>query len=817
MLRTLLPYPGDALLQRGAAAGLALALVTFAAAASPGVQMHVPGFTVHELPVRLTSLNNVEYAPDGRLFAGGYDGRYHVLRDTDGDGLEDRVDTFHHQPSPNYPLGVAVKDGEPYFVLSTEVIRFRDLDADGIPETREVFATGFEDPELARAPYLLHRRVDHAMALAFGPDGALYLTMGGAAYRNPYWTDEKTGVNHYATDRRRGCLLRIAPDGRVEQLASGLRYVMSLQWNRHGDLFATEQEGATWVPNGNPFDELLHLQPGRHYGFPPRHPVHLPHVVDEPSVWDYRPQHQSTCGFRFNTSTPGRDRFGPSFWEDNAIVTGESRGILWRTVLEKTAAGYVARTEGIARLNLITVDCAISPQGDLLVACHTGKPDWGNGPEGEGRLFKISYEDAESPQPVLAWAASETETVVTYDRPVKTIDAADVIVRAGRYLSAGDHLETMRPPYAVVAMQQRQPVSSLPVKAVRSGDDGRSLVLTTVPRRLALQHDLKLGGTALAYDLTGLQTEWTGGTQDGTWNGWLPHPDLGVSRGFTRGSAPHEALWERLDSPGRLTMRTQLDLWNLMQPATQPGSVLDYTPLPETVTMIFRSDAALQIEAPDAKVDRLSDRESHVTVAGPKADQWLALALTLETPAKRLEVSYTTLRDGHERAPGVRRFLLPFTEPAPPDQPDAGIPELSGGDWEKGRALFNGKAACATCHSLRGEGVEVGPDLNNLIHRDYAGVLRDIVDPGAVINPDAVGYTVTQKSGAVVVGTRVGESGGELHIAQPGGLVAKINKDEIVKTEALPVSLMPAGLDKALTKEELRDLMTYLLRDRKEP
>jgi putative heme-binding domain-containing protein len=76
---------------------------------------------------------------------------------------------------------------------------------------------------------------------------------------------------------------------------------------------------------------------------------------------------------------------------------------------------------------------------------------------------------------------------------------------------------------------------------------------------------------------------------------------------------------------------------------------------------------------------------------------------------------------------------------------------------------------------------------------------------------------VTQKSGAVVVGTRVGESGGELHIAQPGGLVAKINKDEIVKTEALPVSLMPAGLDKALTKEELRDLMTYLLRDRKEP
>lgn len=43
-------------------------------------RMLVPGFTIRELPVSLTSLNNIEYAPDGRLFAGGYDGRFHVLR-----------------------------------------------------------------------------------------------------------------------------------------------------------------------------------------------------------------------------------------------------------------------------------------------------------------------------------------------------------------------------------------------------------------------------------------------------------------------------------------------------------------------------------------------------------------------------------------------------------------------------------------------------------------------------------------------------------------------------------------------------------------
>ena len=62
----------------------------FAATPQTMLQMLVPGFTVRELPVKLTSLNNIEYAPDGRLFAGGYDGRFHVLRDTDGDGWRTR-------------------------------------------------------------------------------------------------------------------------------------------------------------------------------------------------------------------------------------------------------------------------------------------------------------------------------------------------------------------------------------------------------------------------------------------------------------------------------------------------------------------------------------------------------------------------------------------------------------------------------------------------------------------------------------------------------------------------------------------------------
>jgi putative heme-binding domain-containing protein len=807
---------------------LGTAILEARASSAPpaGIQMLVPGFTVRELPIKLTSLNNIEYAADGRVFAGGYDGRYHVLRDTDGDGLEDKVDTISAKPSPDYPLGVAVKDGEPYFVLSNEVVRFRDKDGDGIPETREVFATGFDDPALAKAGYLLHRRVDSAMAVSFGPDGALYITMGSAAYRNPYWKDEKTGVNHYATDKRRGCLLRITPDGKVEQLASGLRYIMSLQWNRHGDLFATDQEGATWVPNGNPLDELLHVQVGRHYGFPPRHPVHLPHVVDEPSVYDYGPQHQSTCGFRFNGPLPGRGRFGPEFWADDALVTGESRGKLYRTKLAKTAAGYVARNDLIAAIGYLAVDCAISPQGDLLVACHTGAPDWGNGPTGAGKLFKISFTDAAAPQPVATWPQSETETVIAFDRALDAAAWRDVAARttidSGRYVAAADRLETLRPGYAVVKAQQNEPRGAVPVKSARLSPDRRQVTFTTASRASAVHYAIAVRGAIdVAHDLSGLHAEWRArgasasgggtGSPEAAWTGWLPHPDFTAAREFTRSSATHDALWSHTRSSGTLTLRTQLDLWQMLQPATQPGSKLDYVPEPETVTLVFASDGALSVDAPGAKVMRVNDRESHVTVTDVRENAWQALTLTLATPAERLDVSYRTKRDDRVRAPASRRFLMPFAKPGAADLTPRELPELAGGNWHAGRALFNGKAACATCHELRGEGKRVGPELGNLVHRDYASVLQDIAEPNASINPDAVGYVITRKDGSSVVGTRLLESAYQIHIAQVGGAVEKINKSDIAKSEPMTVSLMPPGLEKTLTRDELRDLMTYLL------
>ena len=788
-----------------------------------GVAMLVPGFTVRELPVKLSNLNNIEYAPDGRLFAGGYDGRFHLLRDTDGDGLEDKVDTFWSEPGENYPLGMVVKDGEPYAVLTDEVVRFRDTNGDGVPDQRETVVKGFDDPELMKATYLMHRRVDSSMALTIGPDGSLYVTMGNAAPTSAYWQD-KAGLRHYTTDRRRGCLLRIGKDGKVEQVASGLRYIMSLQWNRLGDLFGTDQEGATWVPNGNPFDELLHLQPGRHYGFPPSHPLWLTNVVDEPSVWDYAPQHESTCGFRFNGPAPGRGRFGPEFWADNAIVTGESRGKLWRTVLAKTAAGYVARTELFARLGMLVVDCAISPKGDLVVCCHSGAPDWGNGPKGEGRIFKISFTGRRAPQPVLTWPISERETVVTFDRNLDSKSWADMAsqtkIAAGRFVDAGDRFEKIRPGYEVVKLQQKETPSELAVRSSRIGGDGCSIVFETAPRALADHYAIAVQSGSnsfdVSHDLTGVEVNWAG-TKTEYWKGWLPHPDFIAAREFTRASTTHDEFWKKIKKRGTLTMRTQLNLWQMLIPTTQPISKLDYVPEPETVTLVFKSNAALTIGCGELKIERVSENESRLTVVSPEKNRWLPLAIQLATPAKKLDVSFFTTRDPRPRAPATRRFLMPFAKPDERTLETQTIPEIAGGNWQSGREIFQHKAACAACHKIRGEGAMVGPDLSNLIHRDYASVLKDIIEPSASINPDAVGYIVKLKDGEEISGTRFRETANELHIAQPGGTILKVKKNSILSTEPMKISLMPAGIDTALSKEELRDLMTFLLTESSAP
>lgn len=805
----------------------------------PPVQMFVPGFAIRELPLQLSNQNNIEYAPDGRLFAAGYDGRLHLLRDTDGDGLEDKVFTFGQQSGGDYPLGMVVRSNSVYVVFRHEVVRFRDTDGDGLPDQREVALRDWDDPATLAEKMFLTRRVDYAMGLAIAPDGTFYLGLGNAAYDNAYMVD-KAGVSHYRPTYRRGTVLKISPDGkRVEPLVTGVRYLMSLQFNRYGDLFASEQEGATWLPNGNPFDELLHLQPGRHYGFPPRHPKYLPEVIDEPSVFDFAPQHQSVCGFRFNEVFEGRGRFGPESWEGDALLTGFTRGKIYRTKLVKTPSGYVAQNQLLANLQTLPTDCAISPRGELVVATHTGKPDWGTGPSGQGRIFKISRTPNPSPFPVLAYSMSPTETRIEFERPLQPEQwknlAGQSVIEGGPHVSAGDRFESIRPGYKVVQMQQAASRKTNAVLTAALSADGRTLSLFTAPRGAAVNYAVTLpdpsransAGTNnslpqvatidLCHDLSGVGAEWEPkrvGTN--AWSGWLPHPDLRVARQLTSGSGSHARLFGQLKEPGTLRLRGQLDLWQMLRAATQPGSTLDFEYPPETVTVVFNCPTPLRLNTSgSANVKRLSDRAAQIIVRAPKPDQWIPFDLAMETRADlepSLDVHWFTAEDARPRALALRRVLVPWARPEGAGTESRTIPEIAGGNWDAGRKVyFSEQVACSKCHAMRGEGGAVGPDLSNLIHRDYASVLKDITQPSAALNPDHLAYNIEMKGGDSLTAVIAGDTGGELLLADTTGKTTHIAKSTVTSSHPSSISLMPEGLLQSLKPAQVRDLMTFLL------
>ncbi len=119
---------------------------------APVVQMLVPGFTVQELPLRIGNLDNVRYRHDGKLVALGYDGRIHLLSDSDGDGLEDKDELFWDQTTMRGAIGMEVtRPGDPrgagVFVASKgKVSFFPDRNGDNRADEEQVVAADGRRP-----------------------------------------------------------------------------------------------------------------------------------------------------------------------------------------------------------------------------------------------------------------------------------------------------------------------------------------------------------------------------------------------------------------------------------------------------------------------------------------------------------------------------------------------------------------------------------------------------------------------------------------------------------------------------------------------
>lgn len=113
------------------------------------------------------------------------------------------------------------------------------------------------------------------------------------------------------------------------------------------------------------------------------------------------------------------------------------------------------------------------------------------------------------------------------------------------------------------------------------------------------------------------------------------------------------------------------------------------------------------------------------------------------------------------------------------------------------------------CHNLKGEGGNIGPDLNGANRGDIAYMLENIIDPSATLPQDFKLTIITQKDGAVVSGNVASENEYTINLRTPAGEISVATKD-VAKREILDQSIMPEGLLAILKPDEVRDLLGFL-------
>jgi len=133
------------------------------------------------------------------------------------------------------------------------------------------------------------------------------------------------------------------------------------------------------------------------------------------------------------------------------------------------------------------------------------------------------------------------------------------------------------------------------------------------------------------------------------------------------------------------------------------------------------------------------------------------------------------------------------------------------GDRERGHALFDGKAACATCHRVNGKGPRFAPDLSDVgARRTPAGLQQTLLDPTAAMIPINRPIRLVTRDGKTILGRRLNEDTYSVQLMTDQERLLSIAKADVREYEVGTTSRMPSYAS-ALSSDELSDVIAYLL------
>lgn len=140
------------------------------------------------------------------------------------------------------------------------------------------------------------------------------------------------------------------------------------------------------------------------------------------------------------------------------------------------------------------------------------------------------------------------------------------------------------------------------------------------------------------------------------------------------------------------------------------------------------------------------------------------------------------------------------------------VTQIEQGNSESGKQLFlSNRLACAGCHRIGGQGGMVGPDLSQIAKiRTTRQLAEAVLFPSATLANGFETYTLATHAGLVLTGLIRRETADAVYLVSTDGSERRVLRAEIAEITPSSVSVMPQGLDRQLSAEQLRDLVAFL-------
>jgi putative membrane-bound dehydrogenase-like protein len=207
-------------------------------------------------------------------------------------------------------------------------------------------------------------------------------------------------------------------------------------------------------------------------------------------------------------------------------------------------------------------------------------------------------------------------------------------------------------------------------------------------------------------------------------------------------------------------------------------------------------------------------------LAGSRAgSQWLLVANDKKQLPEDLKPQVGRLLRNSPYPDLRNRALLTFPLPGKIDPKKLpSIPVLAGrrGDVSRGRAILTasikGDMQCLKCHTIRGQGGSIGPDLSMIGKKaSRENLIESMVFPSKAIADQYINWNIETKKGLTITGLIVEEAADHVLLRDANGKDTRIDAADIESRTKNASSLMPNDIVASMTESELIDVVEYLL------